>query len=253
MSKAPCDIVVVETTDIPKSVVNLILKGFTTQCVSGVPRVSYFYGKDQLKRSDYILMAKRDEGSTVRTLRSGNKKQLNETLCGFLFLQIYIDDEKTKYGYIDIVCSTSGYGYKLILEAEKLCKRLGCQYMRLSALDYQNHTRTSRRTGKSPFNLHSYYEDMGYEHVDKPCKTIKERPTKRDAHSRRRGEPGFAPNDGFRMTKCIDDTRIRQQMNAKRKRNNNINALIQKAMRVPLPNNSNSNNSQNSQNSIKIY
>lgn len=237
MNKTGCEIDIIETSNLPRPTMKLILDNFVSSCKGpdnemSHPKVAANYGKKQLPKSHFILVSQRQVRRTTRSGRSFGQRDPDTELCGFLFLHIYTDG-RLKYGYIDVVCSSRGQGRKLVKAAENFSKTLGCKYMRLSALNYIKPVSAKFPKG---FNLHEWYESMGYEHIDNPCNLIKERSVKKNSAGKTPNHKNFmGEREGYRMTKCIDDQMIQNQLQAKRKRNNNINQQLKRARKTPLP------------------
>ena len=158
-----CSIQVFNVQDIPKRYLDLIVGQFTTQCKH---KVSYQYGKYQVSKADYILVAFSDNVSS----RSGSSRT---TVCGFLLLQHL---RKVNTAYIDVVCSSARYGGRLIKSAEEYAKQvLNVRLMKLSALPH----------------VVQYYEKLMYKETDDAC-----------VPNLKKKRKGKAEN-GYRMTKCL--------------------------------------------------
>lgn len=162
-----CDIQTFRVDDIlraSKRAMDLVVSHFAQQCSS---KVSYQYGKHQVKKANYVILASSTKSST-------RSKTNITTVCGFLLLQ---HNKLTKEAYIDVVCSNMRYGGRLIKTAENFASNeLQCNSIRLSAL---------------PHVVAYYRKQHQYIQSDNPCDT--------KPQIRRKG----SKVNGYRMTKCI--------------------------------------------------
>ena len=152
-----------------KRTMDLVVSHFAEQCSS---KVSYVYGKHQVKKADYILLASSVKASTR------SKKNITK-VCGFVLLQ---HQKSKREAYIDVVCSKSRFGQQLIREAETFARStLNCKSIRLSALPH----------------VISYYQNKhAYMQTDHPCID--------NPRIRRKG----THVNGYRMTKCLTKNQI---------------------------------------------
>ena len=158
-----CDsIQVVPINETNNSLINLILGQYVTQCKH---LVRFQYGKYQISKASHIILA-----TSSTTSRHGGKRT---KVCGFLLYQ-----RRPRFGYIDVVCSSSRYGSRLIQQAEQLTEQLGLRYIQLSALNH----------------VIPYYTNKGYRQVDNPCIHTN------NNRIRRKG----SNSNGWRMTKCLN-------------------------------------------------
>jgi len=162
-----CDIQIFRVDDdlkTSKRAMDLVVGHFAQQCSS---KVSYKYGKDQVKKADYIILAS--------STRSATRSQTNITkVCGFLLLQ---HNRSKKEAYIDVVCSNMRYGGRLIARAENFANNdLHCKSIRLSAL---------------PHVVTYYSNQHQYIQSNNPCDV--------EPKIRRKG----SKVNGYRMAKCI--------------------------------------------------
>jgi hypothetical protein len=162
-----CDVQVFRVDDdmkTSKRAMDLVVSHFAQQCSS---KVSYQYGKHQVKEADYIILAS--------STRSPTRSKVNKTkVCGFLLLQ---HNKTKKQAYIDVVCSNMRYGGRLIARAENFAStELHCNSIRLSALPH----------------VVTYYSNRHqYIQSNNPCAT---KPI-----IKRKGKKV----NGYRMAKCI--------------------------------------------------
>lgn len=132
-----CDIQTVPIDTSNHHFIDLIVGQYVTQCKH---KVSYKYGKGQISKAQYIIIATKSK--TTRHLGT------RTMVCGFLLYQ-----HKKTHGYIDVVCSANKMGSALIQAAETLTTQLRLPFIKLSALTH----------------VIPYYKNKGYRHVDNPC------------------------------------------------------------------------------------
>jgi len=191
-----CDIQVMDVRNKPnKRIFDLILASFRTHCTTkdkdrGKGGVAFDYGRSQLKRAHYILVALKEKHT-----RSGAPIT---TVCGFLFLNHF---PRNKEAYIDIVCSRmkGGIGGALIKEAERFARfKLKCDTIRLSALN----------------EVYTYYlKKHQYVATNQPCSNKPILNKYDNKTNNRKGSYG----DGFRLTKCLRPIRNKDNNNNKYK------------------------------------
>jgi hypothetical protein len=195
MYNQECILSAFKTSEIPRSFVQMIQRRWNDHCVGRSQNgqtygVSASYGRSAIAASDYIVVA-----YTPKRM----------SLCGFVLIQ---HKPSLKMGYVDVLCSGSRYGTKLLTYAETFCRdQLQCDFMKLSALT----------------EVIWWYERKGYAHVDFPChpnRIPKRKPVRIPGYRSGSHVNNFSgtynAGDGWRMTKCLTG------LVRKRPRNSNI-------------------------------
>jgi hypothetical protein len=160
-----CEIKVYHSASIPLRIKSLVVAQFASNCKAFVRAR---YGKSAVDSADYIIVAAQE----LEGLRSGRERTV---LCGFALLQ----DQGPDSLYVDVVCSASRFGSKLLEAGENLAVELGKKLVRLSALPH----------------VVAFYKKKEYEEKDDACSAG--------------GAPKRTGNkvDGYRMTKCVARSR----------------------------------------------